>query len=185
MTVKLRDGERTRTRILAAAQEVFSSHGYSQAGVRDITARAGVNAALVSRYFGSKEQLFEAALSELLRPESVEFPLDENFGKSIVARFAGAPDEVNPLRMMMLATADAGARAVVDRLLRERFVVPLGEWLGEPHGVERAAQFAALAAGLFVYRSLYPLASMQGEFAPATREWLERAFQSIIAPALR
>jgi AcrR family transcriptional regulator len=182
MPGKLRDGERTRKRILAAAQEVFSTHGYSQAGVRDITALAGVNAALVSRYFGSKEQLFEAALSELLSPESVEFPLDESFGEAIVSRFAAAPDAANPLRMMMLATADAGARAVVDRLLRERFIEPLGTWFGEPHGVERAAQFAALAAGLFVYRSLYPLEPMQGEFSPATREWLEQAFQSIIVP---
>ncbi|MDP3676022.1 MAG: TetR family transcriptional regulator [Novosphingobium sp.] len=182
MPGKLRDGERTRKRILAAAQEVFSTHGYAQAGVRDITALAGVNAALVNRYFGSKEQLFEAALSELLKPESVEVPLDERFGQAIVARFAAASDQANPLRMMMLAMADAGARAVVDRLLRERFIEPLGAWLGEPHGLERAAQLAALAAGLSVYRSLYPLDPMQGEFTPGTREWLERAFQSIIVP---
>ena len=52
--VKPRDAGRTRAAILDAAQEAFSSRGYLATGVREVTAAAGVNPALVSRYFGSK-----------------------------------------------------------------------------------------------------------------------------------
>ena len=48
----------TRARILAAARIRFSSNNYESVGTRDIAADAGVDAALVNRYFGSKEKLF-------------------------------------------------------------------------------------------------------------------------------
>ena len=48
-----RDATRTRAAILHAAQQAFSTKGYLDTGVREITAAAGVNPALVSRYFGS------------------------------------------------------------------------------------------------------------------------------------
>ena len=38
--------------------------GYDAVGVREIAAEAGVNAALVNRYFGSKLGLFEAAVAD-------------------------------------------------------------------------------------------------------------------------
>ena len=59
---KARDADRTRQAILHAAQQIFTEKGFAEAGVRDITARAGVNQSLVSRYFGGKLKLFEAAL---------------------------------------------------------------------------------------------------------------------------
>src|SRR5688572_27436605 len=55
-------GEATRRAILEAAREQFSVRGYDQVGLRDIAAAAGATAALVNRYFGTKEQLFRAVL---------------------------------------------------------------------------------------------------------------------------
>src|SRR3546814_3115503 len=52
--IPARDADRTRQAILDAAQQVFAEKGFAEAGVRDITARAGVNPSLVSRYFGGK-----------------------------------------------------------------------------------------------------------------------------------
>ena len=63
---KARDADRTRQAILHAAQQIFTEKGFAEAGVRDITARAGVNQSLVSRYFGGKLKLFEAALDVAL-----------------------------------------------------------------------------------------------------------------------
>lgn len=57
----------TRQNILAAARAHFSEVGYDAATVRDIALAAGVDAALISHYFGSKEGVFLAA---------VEFPAD-------------------------------------------------------------------------------------------------------------
>lgn len=57
----------TREKILAAARAHFSEVGYDGATVRGIAGVAGVDPALLSHYFGSKEDLFLAA---------VEFPVD-------------------------------------------------------------------------------------------------------------
>lgn len=51
----------TKSAILEAAQRLFSSRGYSETGVRDIAAEAGVNPALISRYFGSKQVFISRA----------------------------------------------------------------------------------------------------------------------------
>src|SRR6266516_4435303 len=58
----------TRPEILAAARTLFAARGYHATTVRDIAAEAGVNAALVHHYFGSKEQVFVAAMNLPLNP---------------------------------------------------------------------------------------------------------------------
>ena len=52
----------TRDAILAAARERFSEHGYDRVRMRDVAADAGVDVALVTYHFGSKDGLFAAAL---------------------------------------------------------------------------------------------------------------------------
>ena len=48
----------TRSAILDAAKKLFAARGFGAATVRDICTEAGVNIALVSRYFGSKSELY-------------------------------------------------------------------------------------------------------------------------------
>ena len=57
-----RDAADTREAILEAATRRFATHSYEHAGVREIAADAGVTAALVNRYFGSKEKLFDEVI---------------------------------------------------------------------------------------------------------------------------
>ncbi|WP_028709034.1 TetR/AcrR family transcriptional regulator [Propionicicella superfundia] len=57
-----RDAMRTRQRLLDVARRRFAVDGYAATTLRAITEEAGVNVALVSRYFGSKEGLFTACL---------------------------------------------------------------------------------------------------------------------------
>jgi len=59
------DGERTRGKILAAAEREFAEKGYELASVREISRRAGVNMALANRYFGSKEELYRVVAKRL------------------------------------------------------------------------------------------------------------------------
>lgn len=49
--------------VLDAATELFAEQGPRAATVRDIAAHAGVNHALVHRYFGSKQDLLRAVLA--------------------------------------------------------------------------------------------------------------------------
>lgn len=49
-----------RSQILSAAEKLFADKGFEGTSVRDIAHLAGVNLAMISYYFGSKEKLFEA-----------------------------------------------------------------------------------------------------------------------------
>jgi len=66
--------------VLAAARAEFAARGYEKASMRAIARGAGVDAALLHHYFGSKDRLFMAAL---------EFPLDPRAVAENV--FAGDP----------------------------------------------------------------------------------------------
>ena len=56
------EGNASRTAILAAARAEFSARGLSGARVKTIAERAGVNKQLIYYYFGSKDDLYRAAL---------------------------------------------------------------------------------------------------------------------------
>ena len=53
-----RNAAETRKRLLQAARRLFATANYVSVGIREIGAEAGVNPALISRYFGSKRTLF-------------------------------------------------------------------------------------------------------------------------------
>jgi AcrR family transcriptional regulator len=61
----------TREAILGAARATFAEAGYEAATIRRIAAAAKVDPALIHHYFGSKEDLFAAAVHLPLAPEQV------------------------------------------------------------------------------------------------------------------
>jgi AcrR family transcriptional regulator len=62
---------RTRGAILAAARAAFAARGYDAVSVRSVARSAGVDPALVHRFFGSKEELFVAALELPVAPSAL------------------------------------------------------------------------------------------------------------------
>ena len=58
-----RDAAASRQALLEAAQDLFGQLGFERTTVRDIGERAGVDAALIARYFGSKADLYIAAVA--------------------------------------------------------------------------------------------------------------------------
>jgi AcrR family transcriptional regulator len=71
-----RDAELTRQKILAAATREFSEHGIAGARVERITDSAGVNNALLYRYFGNKRDLFDAVYAEIVTGTVAAVDLD-------------------------------------------------------------------------------------------------------------
>ena len=57
-----RDGPSTRRRILKAALKAFARHGFDGVSLRTIAVEAGVNHQLIGHHFGSKQDLWNAAL---------------------------------------------------------------------------------------------------------------------------
>ena len=58
-------GEDTRRRILDVSLELFAAEGFEGASTRAIAERAGVNLPAIQYYFGSKEGLYRAVVSEI------------------------------------------------------------------------------------------------------------------------
>ncbi|WP_167101480.1 TetR family transcriptional regulator [Mycobacterium sp. DL592] len=87
----------TRERILVAARELFARNGIDRTSIRAIAAAAGVDSALVHHYFGTKQQLFAAA---------IRMPFDP---MTVIARMRETPveDLGNALPAMLLAMWDS------------------------------------------------------------------------------
>lgn len=67
----------TRDRILMSARELFARNGFDKASIRAVAAGADVDPALVHHYFGTKTQLFAAAIHIPIDPMEVIGPLRE------------------------------------------------------------------------------------------------------------
>jgi AcrR family transcriptional regulator len=67
----------TRERILASARELFARNGIDRTSIRAVAAGAGVDPALVHHYYGTKQQLFAAAIHIPIDPMMVIGPLRE------------------------------------------------------------------------------------------------------------
>ncbi|GAA2298526.1 TetR family transcriptional regulator [Nonomuraea roseoviolacea subsp. roseoviolacea] len=70
------DTARTRQLLLDAAVEEFAEHGPQGARVDRVAAKAGVNKERIYQYFGNKDQLFGAVLTQELERLAAAVPLD-------------------------------------------------------------------------------------------------------------
>ena len=61
-----RKGGVDKEQILAAAREEFALHGYKGTTMRSVARRAGCDAKLIHYYFGSKDELFAEAISQVM-----------------------------------------------------------------------------------------------------------------------
>jgi AcrR family transcriptional regulator len=67
----------TRERILKSARNLFARNGIDKTSIRAVAADAGVDPALVHHYYGTKTQLFAAAIHIPIDPMAVIGPLRE------------------------------------------------------------------------------------------------------------
>jgi len=67
----------TRERILISARELFARNGIDKTSIRAVAAAADVDPALVHHYYGTKQQLFAAAIHVPIDPMEVIGPLRE------------------------------------------------------------------------------------------------------------
>jgi AcrR family transcriptional regulator len=117
------DGGDRRTAILDSAREQFAAKGYAAASVRAIARGADVDPALVHHYFGTKEQVFVAAMELPFQPgEMLPAALagdPDGLGERLVRLFLGAWDqpEFRAPMLGMLRSAMTGEQGAT--MLRE------------------------------------------------------------------
>lgn len=168
------DGPDRRTAILEAARESFAARGFRGTTIRGVARHAGVDAALVHHYFGSKDDLFLAALEVPVDPRRVLSVVLEGDAGSIAWRLLRAVLEVwdEPTARLQLAAvvrtglaSPAESNPLRDGLL-PLILVPLAEGLPGPDPERRAQLVASQMIGLIVGRyvlAIEPLASMPRE----------------------
>lgn len=65
-----------RKSLISAAKRCFAEQGFDKVSIRKIALSAGVDAAMIRYYFGSKAGLFEAVIKETLAPVIDQFQAD-------------------------------------------------------------------------------------------------------------
>ncbi len=176
-----RDAEQTRADILRAARIAFATLGYTQAGIRDIAREAGITAALVVRYFGSKRELFLAAIATDVGLAGFLDDARETLGQRTVQYLMTKPiHEADTLSMMLLGAADEEIRELSTKHLRETFTRPLAKWLGGPGAEARAVLILSLISGIWTFRVLLPIKPLAGAPDAAVTSALASMLQHLV-----
>jgi TetR/AcrR family transcriptional regulator len=103
-----RNLNRTRERIMAAAQKEFATSGFAGTRTDAIARRARVNERMIFYCFDSKEGLYRAVLTQKLCAKAgmIESTPDEDFTSSLVTGFATACADIDVLRMWLWEALD-------------------------------------------------------------------------------
>jgi len=177
----------TRAAILDAARALFAAGGLTGTSVRAVAARAGVDPALVHHYFGTKDDLFVAALALRVDPREVLAPVvaegPDGAGERLLRVFLSVWDDPElqlPLRALARSLTDPAGK----ELMRDGFLTvvigPVGAALGIDEPERRMPLVASQVLGLILMRYLLeaePIASMPAEevvaiYAPTIQRYL-------------
>jgi AcrR family transcriptional regulator len=151
-TRRRHDATASRQALLDAGDALFEERGYDAATIRDIGERAGVDAALIARYFGSKEGLYLATLEQGRAPmpsdpmEALERMLNRS------ERRGSGPVP----RAMVSPTLTDAMREQIREIMRRRLVDPLAAQLGEQGARDarlRVELLVAMAIGVSLTRA--------------------------------
>jgi AcrR family transcriptional regulator len=165
-----RDAARTRRVLLEVAIKRFTRNGYASTTVREIADEAGVNVALINRYFGSKEGLFEACLAAAvteINRDTDAVGLDD-IAARMVRRLAGPANADGPDRDALLTLLRSSGEERVDEMraavlhaVSQKLAAAAGA-PGDDAALLRAQVILSTALGIALLRStlrLEPLAS--------------------------
>jgi AcrR family transcriptional regulator len=168
----------TRAEILASARALFAARGFSSTSVRSIAAAAGVDPSLVHHYFGTKDDLFVAALELPVDPRVALQPVMEGglegAGERLLRVFLSVWDDESA-RLSLLGLVRGVFEPSGRQLLRDGLIGvvlgPIGPALGVDEQQRRVSLVASQVIGLVMLRyvlEVEPLASMDGEVLVAT-----------------
>lgn len=162
----LKKSERTRAAILTAARAAFAEQGYERATVRDIAARAGVDPALVVRYFGGKDALFaEASDFDLRLPDLAGAPRAK-LGEIVIAHFLDVWEESSGSAgmaiLMRAAATNEEAAAKMRRIFASQVAPMLAAIVDRSEMATRAGLVSTQLLGLALCRYVLKLPPVTG-----------------------
>jgi AcrR family transcriptional regulator len=162
----------TRDAVLGAARRLFSELGYDKTTIRAIGRAAGVDAALVHHFFGTKEQVFVAAMAfpfdpADMIPQLLTGPRDQlaqRLARFFLSVWRDPASRVPFIAVLRSASTNEQAAAMFREFIGSAFVRRFADALDLPESqVEAAvAQLVGLALLRYVI-GIEPLASASEE----------------------
>jgi TetR/AcrR family transcriptional regulator len=199
----VRDPQRTRDRILAAALAEFSAEGFAGARVARIARRARINKRMLYHYFGNKEDLFREIFDRKLQERAgwiTEAPMD--LGESLAYWFQMACDDSDWIRLIQWEALGLGEGPVIREEERRASLVQALADLRDrqrrellPEGLD-AGHLLLTILGVLTYPLAFPQVTRMvtgksptdPEFRAQQTEFLRRFSEALVAhrvPAAR
>jgi len=159
-TRRRRDAADTKEAILEAATRRFARQSYQHAGVREIAADAGVTAALVNRYFGSKAKLFDEVIQHAFDighlVQNQRGNLAHHLAWIMVHGREDAPDRLRtPLLLLLHSATEPRAVELFRRDLNRTALPLLAEQIGGEDAAIRAAMVMAQLTGFAIMHHVH------------------------------
>jgi AcrR family transcriptional regulator len=180
----------TRAHVLAAARARFAAHGYDATTMRQVARDAGVDPALVHHYFGTKSDLFVAAVEYPVNPAEVVAALvaadRDELGEQLLRLFLARWEEgTTPLFALLRSAGEHEAAAT---MLREFIAREIVGRLSRELGVDRPALRASLCGsqvvGLAFVRHVLRLEPLASADADTVVAWVAPTLQRYLTGPL-
>jgi AcrR family transcriptional regulator len=161
-----RNAEATREAILQSALTSFTRSGYENAGVREIAGDVGVDPVLVGRYFGSKEDLFAAAVDRAFSEPRLLIGdvsrLSRNVAVGLATNAGSVSDAIDPLLLMLRSVSNSRAVEIIRDRIERYFAEPLTASLSGECAPQRAALVLAVISGFQLMRNVIGSRALEG-----------------------
>jgi AcrR family transcriptional regulator len=144
--------------MLSAARRRFLSESYENVGLRDVAGDAGVDVALVSRYFGSKEGLFR----EVVTSSNGDW-LDPSVTRESLAGWLAAlatrdnsedAEDVERLLIILRSASSPKAAEIVRETFQQQVSVPMSRLISGSDPELRASLALSMVVGTTILRTI-------------------------------
>jgi AcrR family transcriptional regulator len=178
-TSRPRNASQTRADILSAARRRFGAEGYDRTTLRAVAADVGVDAALVIRYFGNKQELFAAAADFTIELPDLSNVDPDDIAGLLLPRFFAVWEDETFLALLRAAMTSKVAADALRRVFAEQ-VAPKLITATPDNPVQRIGLMGAFVIGLATTRYVLvnpPIANLSREelsrwAAPVIRQLL-------------
>jgi AcrR family transcriptional regulator len=152
-----RNAEQIRAALIESARKQFSANAYDRVSVRDIAAKAGLQASLINRHFGSKASLFREVLLSLAvahprDPDGTKAKDHLGAGESSPAYVGRNQESADLFSIVAHSGGSAEAQQIVAKDLEDRFITPLAQTIPSADREIRASLIFATLMGIQLIR---------------------------------